>query len=1036
MKANRQKSVIITDGIRLSGYEGEYIFEKIATSKRFYEQPLLEKWFFGTNSSVVYDIGANIGNHTVYFAKSSPKAQIFAFEPMPDNFTMLEKNIRDNNFNNRVKPYPMAVGETEGTVCMGIMQEGNHGTATILEDDADVGMDVHIANIISIDNLNLPLPNFIKIDVEGYELSVLKGMKNTIKNAKELIIWIEVDEKTATQVYDFMDSLGFAVMDFALEQNSNVLWCNQKTMKLQTSNIFRNLLAQSEISRQRFWDAQNAKSIPSKLVYEQKKANDLAGQLKSMASKYEYEQEKADDLATRLGSMTSKFTHEQKKADDLLEQLKSMVSKYEYEQGKANALTEQLKSMVSKYEYEQGKASNLAEQFKSMVSKYEYERRKANSLAEQLKSTVSKYEHEQGKANDLTTRLGSMTSKFTYEQKKADDLLEQLKSMVSKFTYEQNKASELTGKLQVMQEELNMFRNSKMISFFRFWIWHMPTATRRKIRLRINKFGSWSYVKLLPHPKARTFLSKANGKLKIYKNPQEIVATYPQIQPQQPNYQSPDPNAGITSETNKIKTDDDKSKLPREMNVAMISDEFTFNSFRYECNVLSLEPNNWQEIFDQNDIDLFFCESAWAGVDSLQRPWRGKIYASKNFPKENRGTLLEILDYCRKNHIPTVFWNKEDPAHYEDRIHDFVKTALEFDHIFTTSEECIERYEKEYGHKSVHLLMFATQPKLFNPIETFERTEEIIFAGSWYAQHPVRCSEMSNIFDATLQSSHTLKIYNRHSENDDPNHAFPDKYLSYIHSRLPHDQLDVAYKGSKYALNFNTVTKSDTMFARRALELMSSNTLVISNYSKGLEQLFGDNIVFTDGTTPLALSDIEKKREQCLYAVLNHHTYRHRFEQILDDIALPYLHTVPLVALYYNVSSVEDASIATKHFHSMDWDNKQCVLILNKDCSPAELQGVVCNFNLGAVTVRSAHYDATYQSDSKKKVSTSYLIEATTQLSRDFIKKALAHSCYLEKTTAIVSGSRKYSFSKTREKTNVLIPSECVDSSEFTTYII
>ena len=890
MKLNRIKSITILDDIRLSGYEGEYIFEKIAASKTFYEHPLLEKWFLGIDTSVVYDIGANIGNHTVYFAKLSPRSQIFAFEPVPSNFAMLEKNISDNGFDDRIKTYPMAVGETAGSVSMSIMQEGNYGTATVLDNDETIDIDAHNVDLVAIDDLNLPAPDFIKIDVEGYELAVLKGMKNTLENAENLIVWIEIDEKTASQVYDFMTDLGFGVMDLALEQNSNVLWCNQKDRQVQTSSIFRNLLMQSEICRQRFWDVS----------------------------------------ANRF-----KFIFEQEKANDLTEQLKSMTSKYEYEQGKAN------------------------------------------------------------------------------------DLIERLKSMTSKFTYEQNKANELIRQAQVMQKELDMFRNSKMIKFLRFWIWHMPSVAKRKIRLRMNRFGAKLYVKLLPYPRVRAFLSRANGKLKIYKNPQVIVAPSPKVKPQLPS-----PSSAR------------QSKLPGKMNVAMIVDDFTFNSFQYECNALPLEPDNWQKIFEKNDIDFFFCESAWAGVDSLQRPWRGKIYASINFPKENRNTLLEILSHCKKNRIPTVFWNKEDPAHYEDKVHDFVKTALEFDHIFTTSVECVELYKQEHGHKNVNLLMFATQPRLFNPIETFDRTEEIIFAGSWYKQHPTRCSEMSDIFDAILKSPHMLKIYDRHSENGDPNHVFPSRYLPYIHPRLPHDQLAVAYKGSKYALNLNTVTESDTMFARRAFELMSSNTLVVSNYSKGLAQLFGDNVAFTDGTSPLDLLETDKKREQCLYAVLHHHTYRHRFEQILKDIGIPYLDATPLVTLYYNVASIESASIATKHFHAVDWDNKQCVLVLDKDCNPSELQSIVCSFNLGTVTVRSDHYDETYHSASKNEIASGYSIQATTELNYDFVKKAFSHTFYLEKNTAVVSGQDKYTFVRTKEKTNVLISSEYIDSTEFIAYVI
>ncbi|OZO45849.1 hypothetical protein CGU37_27150, partial [Pseudomonas fluorescens] len=180
-----------------------------------------------------------------------------------------------------------------------------------------------------------------------------------------------------------------------------------------------------------------------------------------------------------------------------------------------------------------------------------------------------------------------------------------------------------------------------------------------------------------------------------------------------------------------------KVSLPssKTIRAAVILDEFSANSFDDSFDGVHLHPERWRDQFEAHRPEVFFCESAWSGRDSKLRPWKGKIYASKNFPRENRGILLEILEHCRANKIPTVFWNKEDPTHYTDRVHDFVKTAANFDHVFTTAEECVASYKADYGLKSVHALPFATNPGLFNPIEAAPRSEAVVFAGSWYANH-------------------------------------------------------------------------------------------------------------------------------------------------------------------------------------------------------------------------------------------------------------------------------------------------------------
>ena len=193
-------------------------------------------------------------------------------------------------------------------------------------------------------------------------------------------------------------------------------------------------------------------------------------------------------------------------------------------------------------------------------------------------------------------------------------------------------------------------------------------------RKRINRFAGWLYRKLQPYPKLLRFCSRINGKLKIVKNPEQMLRE--SIRPQQ------------------VKAADcrerDSIRKPSELNVAAVVDEFTYNSFRFECHMFPVEPDNWQKVFSENRIDIFFCESAWVGTDNERHPWKGQVYGSCNFSKENRTDLFQIIEYCKANHIPTVLWNKEDPAHYEDKVHNFVDTALRFDHIFTTDAGCVE----------------------------------------------------------------------------------------------------------------------------------------------------------------------------------------------------------------------------------------------------------------------------------------------------------------------------------------------------------
>lgn len=474
-------------------------------------------------------------------------------------------------------------------------------------------------------------------------------------------------------------------------------------------------------------------------------------------------------------------------------------------------------------------------------------------------------------------------------------------------------------------------------------------------------------------------------------------------------------------------------KKAKELKVAVILDEFSFNSFKDEFTPLVITPTNWKIVFAQQRPDLFFCESAWSGNDSVNRPWKGKIYASVNFKKENRTELLQILDYCNKNGIPTVFWNKEDPTHYPDRFHDFVKTAQLFDFVFTTAEECVEKYKQEYGLKHVYALPFATNPTVFNPIEDgkTERTKNIVFAGSWYAYHIERSKTMHKLFDSFLSNGYELEFYNRYYGDSDPNHLIPEQYLKYEKPSVPNKEIGRVYKSSIFGLNMNTVIDSDTMFARRVFELMSSNTLVLSNYSKGMDKMFGKNVIFLD-TEPQRLKalnkdEINRIREENLNNVLQHHTYQKRFETILNAVGIIYDKEPEKITLVTKVHNRAELLSEISHFHK-EFGSKpyRLLLIMTKAFSDLDVAEIYSEFNYQKINVVAESYIERYGNERSIYVETPYfiLVNKLQELNQQQMDKALLHSSYVtdDYISLTPHKERKYIFETTMKMTNVFAP--------------
>ena len=318
-------------------------------------------------------------------------------------------------------------------------------------------------------------------------------------------------------------------------------------------------------------------------------------------------------------------------------------------------------------------------------------------------------------------------------------------------------------------------------------------------------------------------------------------------------------------------------KANRQVRMACIMDDFTYGSYAPECELHQLTPEYWESELEACQPEVLFIESAWRGKDEL---WGSKVgHCSQE--------LQGIVAWCRQRNIPTLFWNKEDPVHFET----FLTTAKLFDFVFTTDMDCIHRYKAALGHEHVYFLPFACQPQVNNPIEKYVRKDAFCFAGAYYVRYPERTRDLES-FVQELPAYKPLEIYDRNYGKDDPNYQFPAEYQPHIVGTLPYSEIDKAYKGYRYAINLNSVKQSQTMFARRVYELLGSNTLTISNFSRGVRLLFGDLVITSDNGAEVrrrlqaleASNSIDRLRLAGLRKAMSEHTYADRLNYVLEKI--------------------------------------------------------------------------------------------------------------------------------------------------------
>lgn len=358
-----------------------------------------------------------------------------------------------------------------------------------------------------------------------------------------------------------------------------------------------------------------------------------------------------------------------------------------------------------------------------------------------------------------------------------------------------------------------------------------------------------------------------------------------------------------------------------DIRISAIMDEFTYKSYKEECDIDLLSVDYWQEQLEAFNPDFLFVESAWRGRDD---GWDRKISTLST-------ELQGVIEWCKFRNIPTVFWNKEDPVHFQT----FINTAKKFDFVFTTDIDCIIRYKKALNHENIYWLPFAAQLKFHNPIEKYDREDAFCFAGAYYVKYPERTRDL-NAFVDDLSQYKPFIIYDRNYHNNDDNYKFPEKFTPFIKGNLPYEQIDKAYKGYNYSINLNSIKQSQGMFARRVFEVLASNTILVSNYSRAVRLLLGDLVASSDSSYQILkqLNDIlespyalDKTKLYALRKVLSEHTYTHRLKYLTSKVLKTNFEENASVLILCSPKNNKELEQVTQSFNSQLYPNKKLLVM-------------------------------------------------------------------------------------------------------------
>lgn len=174
------------------------------------KEPETLKWINDCETDCVFfDIGANIGLYTLYFAASG-KGVVYAFEPSVFNLRLLAKNVYENNLTEKVKivTTPLTKNNDFSNFSLSSIEEG----AALSAFGVNYGYDGQdFKSVLSYQTLGMSLdfllehniikqhPNLIKIDVDGIEHLILAGAQKTLKNPLCRSVLVEITESFSGQ---------------------------------------------------------------------------------------------------------------------------------------------------------------------------------------------------------------------------------------------------------------------------------------------------------------------------------------------------------------------------------------------------------------------------------------------------------------------------------------------------------------------------------------------------------------------------------------------------------------------------------------------------------------------------------------------------------------------------------------------------------------------------------------------------------------------------------------------------------------------
>jgi FkbM family methyltransferase len=932
--------------IQLPDAATDYIQKKVATERRPYELEMLEEMRRHLRpGDLVVDAGANVGNHTIFLAAVAG-CRVEAFEPNAALAAAIRASAALNGFEQRVHVHTLALGAQAARGRFDGERPDNLGAQKLVLDGGEV-------EVVTLDSLRLDGPvKALKIDVEGMELAVLDGAAALVERDRPAIYVECIGDRDFRAVARWLDARGYVHWD-TFNATPTHEFLPAETVPLERRLARLQLKSVQDDYRQAAL-ATNIRQKLTRALDNERQAHEQSATLTRELAVRDTELKQAcaalEAARTELADVAGRRDRERRQAaaHEAAAQAELTAAQSEAQSARTEATQAQSEAQSARAEAAHARSAATALEQRLAETAADADRARTALQACVLERDAARSAQQAGAAAFAALRSEQATIEAALAAARATEreLQQRLAALDAEGQALHGRITDATADAQSVRADRDKLQR----------LLDAKSARLDAIELRLERTRSSGSFLVgaalaeaarspgaalrLPQRLWQIHRGRAQRRALAHTT---VPAPTPERAPPAPPAAKPPPASAARAATAAavVAAVPQPAARPaavlrefaslRELRVACIADEFTFHSFAPECELLQLRADTWRVQLEAFKPDLVFIESAWRGIDDT---WHRKV-------SEVSPELIDVLEWAMHARVPTAFWCKEDPVHFVR----FLPVARLVDHVFTTDIDCIPRYMAALKHERVHLLPFAAQPALHHPVETFPREDAFCFAGSYYRKYPERQADFHELVKVG-RKLRSVVIYDRNSNRPQPHDFdYPDEYRAELRDSLDYAEVDRAYKGYRFGITVNTIKQSQTMFARRAFELMACNTVVVSNFSRGLRMLFGDLVVSSDNPRELeqrlapVCADERRYRAlrlRALRCVLGEHTYGHRLAYMVTRIAeRPVAPPRPKVAVVAEVATTADANRIAEAFRRQTWRDAALLLVGAPGAVPA-----------------------------------------------------------------------------------------------------